>query len=152
MIDSRRRGQSEVVSTLLLAGLLIVTLSVAGGFAITNYIDRLSDDTPLADCDIGIEDGEVTITHTGGESLAEEDIDVILRDGSPGGRYDAEIDDGDEDARFEPGESITAGSVSTETDVLLVTADSVVCEGTVRPEEEEDEEEDEDWSLPWWPW
>jgi len=121
--------------------LLTVTLSVAGGFAILNYTERVADDTPLVDCDIGTEDGDVTIRHAGGESLQKNDLEVILRNESSEWRH--EIDD-DEDARFEPGESIDGGSISTETDVLLITADTVVCEKIVRPEEEEEEEEEEE--------
>jgi hypothetical protein len=58
---------------------LTVTLSLAGGFAILNYTERVADDTPLVDCDIGTEDGDVTIRHAGGESLQKNALEIILR-------------------------------------------------------------------------
>ena len=139
---TRQRGQSEVVGSLLLAGLLIVTLSTVGGLAILNVTDRMADETPLVDCDIGTEDGDVIVTHAGGESLDVDGLETIHRNESSE-RQDVARVQGDADGRFEPGETIHSGSVSNETDVVLVTPDSVVCRETVRPDSDDDDDDDE---------
>jgi hypothetical protein len=79
------------------------------------------------------EENTVTVTHTGGDSADVDQLRVLLRNDSSESEHAFRVSDGDGDGRFETGEAATFGSVSTETDVLLVDSDRIICESTVSP-------------------
>lgn len=131
MDDNGHRAQSEVIDSLLLVAIVVISLSTAGGFVLINYSEQAGDSDTLIECEFGYEDNTVTLTHTGGDSADIDQFRVILRNDSAESEHTLSVSDGDRDGRFEPGESATFGSVSTETDVFLVDSDRIICESTV---------------------
>jgi hypothetical protein len=131
MDENDHRGQSEVIDSLLLVGLVVIAISTTGGFILINYSEQARDSDTLIQCNIVYEENTVTITHQGGDSADVARLRVILRNDSSESEHTFGVSGGDGDSRFEAGESATFGSVSTETDVLLVGSDRIICESTV---------------------
>lgn len=133
MDENDHRAQSEVIDSLLLVGLVIIAISTAGGFILINYSEQAGTSDTLIECAIVYEENTVTVTHTGGDSADVDQLRVILRNDSSESEHAFGVSDGDVDGRFETGESAMFGSVSMETDVLLVDSDRIICESTVSP-------------------
>lgn len=126
------RGQTAVIGTILAVGLVTLFVSGIGVFYISE-IDG-TEDTPQVNCEITFDaaDDNVTITHAGGDEVDTADLDVVLQNASSTSRLAFGIDEGDGDQHFETGETGRFGSISTDTDVILVTEQSVVCSDTAR--------------------
>ncbi|PSP16792.1 hypothetical protein BRC62_05470 [Halobacteriales archaeon QH_10_67_13] len=78
--SERRRGQSEVIGVVLLTGVIVVVVSLIGTVVLGSLLGE-SDREPLAAIEGGFEDGNVTLKHTGGDSLPTADLLVVLRNG-----------------------------------------------------------------------
>lgn len=130
MTDTTERGQSSVVGSILLVGLVVVSTTLVGGYGFytvtqtSDSADHFVDDTAV-------------VTQTGGEPVDETDLDVVFRNVSDESRVGFVVDDGDGDSVFETGESARFGSVATETEVLVVSEQSVVCRDTIIPPDSE---------------
>jgi hypothetical protein len=144
MADRRNRGQSEVVGILFLVGIVTISFTTAGVFMMSNMTQQATNDDPRLDCEIEYVDDTVTVTHRGGESVRTDQLDTILRNASSQSQSLFEVTDGNGNSQFEPGESATFGSVSEDTDVLVVTDRAIVCQETVEPASDEDDDGDGD--------
>lgn len=133
MAENRDRGQSEVVGTLLLVGIVTLAISGAGSIIIFNIYGQEGDQGPLIECSIEYTNDNVTITHLGGESADIGSLTAILRNESSESRVPFNTMDGGGDSEFEPGDSAILGPISQETQVLLVTENDIVCDSTVQP-------------------
>jgi flagellin-like protein len=127
------RAQSEVIGSLLLVALVIVSVTFAGGVAVANYSNQTSDG-PLFECEIEYADDVIKVTHQGGDSAPTSQLTTVLRNDTSQSVPFTDIE-GDEDDQFDPGESATFGSLSSETDVLVVTTNEIVCQTTIDPGE-----------------
>lgn len=119
------RGQSETVGVVILVGVVVLTVSTAGWFVATHYLDQARAHPTFADADVNATEDTLVVTHRGGERLPEAGVTVIVRSGAGTVRYDMASDpidrSGDGDGTFEPGESVTfAHSLDGSLDVLLV--------------------------------
>jgi flagellin-like protein len=133
MIKNRNRGQSEVVGTLLLVGIVTLAISGAGSIIIFNIHSQEGNQDPLIECSIEYTDDNVTITNLGGESADIDNLTAILRNESSESRMPLDTTDGGGDSRFEPGDSASLGPISQETQILLVTENNIVCDSAVQP-------------------
>lgn len=110
------RGQSEVVGSLLLIAVVVVSVSVAGVVVLADVYDRGNSPPQLAANATAVSPSEVSLTHVGGEPALDEDLRVLVRQGATTADFDVEaVAYGDDDGRFESGEtwtrsvSLTAG-------------------------------------------
>lgn len=133
MAEDRNRGQSEVVGTILLVGIVTLAISGVGSVIIFNFYGQGSNQGPSIECSIEYTDDDVTITHLGGESADVDSLTAILRNESSESRTPLNPSDGGGDSQFDAGDSATFGMISKETEVLLVTENTVVCDDTVQP-------------------
>lgn len=124
------RGQSDVLSTVLMVGLVTITISVAGGAVIANYADQAGDRAPATDCHVEY-DETLTIVHSGGNSIETSRLSVVFQNDSGTSQRPFVVDEGDGDGRFEVGESARLGQLETDTTVYLVTSNHVVCKKTI---------------------
>jgi len=116
------RAQSETVATVLVLALVVLLVSGVG-YVLLGTIEP--DDTPEADVGATVTDGDVTLTHRGGEPLAGDDLTVVLRYGGSESRYDFATDGSyGADDTFDPGEQWRLDSVpyaaGDRVDVLLI--------------------------------
>lgn len=125
---SGKRGQSETIGVLLLTGVVVVTATAVGMFALTNYTDSATDEQPLFTCTIEYDDNAVTVTHAGGQRVDTSTLIVILRNSS--GQTRLGFDSG-ADGRFETGERQRFGAISTATTVLVATNRGIACQNTL---------------------
>jgi flagellin-like protein len=119
------RAQSEVVGVVLLTAVVVVLVSVVGAGVITNFSSQAEAGTVSADAGVNITADNVTITHRGGDILADSVVEVIVRNGSAERRYELSTDTiartGDGDGRFDPGErAVFAHSLRGTVSVLVV--------------------------------
>ena len=127
------RAQSEVIDSLLLVGFITISVSLAGGLVLANYSGQVSDDRPLAECSIEYTNDVVTVTHTGGDPVEVTRLTTRLRNDSSRTELSFRVTDGDSDTQFETGESASFGSLTSETTVLVVTANNILCESSIQP-------------------
>lgn len=123
MLMSDIRGQSETVGTILLVGLVITTVTLAGGVMLFGYLNQASVNEPLVNLEIEPEDGDdIRIQHSGGENIDTGTTEVMADSSTLGSLTDADSFDGDQDGRFVTGESVTyTPSISEDTiDVLII--------------------------------
>ena len=121
-----RRAQSETIGVLLLTAVVVVLVSVVGAGVIANVSSQAQAGEVAARADVTITGDNVTVTHGGGDTLADSTVRVILRNGSDESRY--ELSDvapadrtGDGDGRFEPGErAVLSHSLTGTVSVLVV--------------------------------
>lgn len=111
----------------------MVTATVTGTFALAHVSEQASTNAPLADCEVSYRAGEVTVIHTNGVGIETSALSVVVRNDTGASRVPFAIARGDGDARFEPGERATFGSVGESTRVTVVTTNAVVCGRTVVP-------------------
>lgn len=124
MLPSDTRGQSETIGTLLLVGMLVITITLAGGAAVANYLSQASVDKPLVDLEIESEDSDkINIQHLGGEAIDTETT-VVMVDGSILDSFEeADSFDGDRDGRFRAGELVTFKHSMSEGTIEVVVID-----------------------------
>ena len=108
-----------------------ISVIFSGGAAVANYSSQTGGG-PLFECEIEYADDVVRVTHQGGDSAPTSQLTTILRNGSSRSIPFTNIEGG---AQFDPGESVTFGTLSSETDVLVVTTNEVVCQTTIGPGE-----------------
>ena len=133
MAMNNDRAQSEVIDSLLLVGLIAITVSLVGGLVLTNFSGQVSDDRPLLGCSIEYTNENVTVTHTGGDSIDVDQLSTRLRNDSSETELSFRVADGDRDNQFETGESAALGSLATETTVLVATSNDILCESSIQP-------------------
>ncbi|MBX0287414.1 PKD domain-containing protein [Halomicroarcula sp. F28] len=103
----QRRAQSESIGVILLTVVIVITVGV--GSAV--FLGSVADDAdragaPLVDFSVEVTATEITVTHAGGDVVAQSELTVIVRGQSTTKRYrvDAANVSGDDDGRFEPSE------------------------------------------------
>jgi len=133
MTDSTNRGQSSIVGSILLLGLVVVGTTLVGGYGLYTLTQTADSSEHFVDCEIGYADDAVVVTQTGGDRVDEAALNVVFRNASGESRAGFAIDDGDGDTVFETGESARLGSLGSRTEVLVVTEQSVICRATVTP-------------------
>lgn len=134
------RGQSEPIGVILLTGIVVVTVAVAGGIYLSTVAD---EDVTRADLAVSVATDELVVAHRGGDPVALADLRVVVDAG--GNRTDHDLSAsqvaGDGDDRLEPGERWVNSSVAYDPDqpvhVLVVdTATGTrLAETTVYPEQ-----------------
>lgn len=96
---------------ILLVGVLVVSTTLAGGAMLTNFMAAAAVPGATTDVAVDATGGNVTITHVGGDSIAEGEVEVIISGASGENRYsltaDAIAREGDGDQWFETGERAT---------------------------------------------
>lgn len=128
------RAQSAAVGVVLLAGVVVIAAGVTGAFAVSSFSEQAIADPPMLGCAIDYQT-ETAVTHAGGESVEAADLSVLLENASGVTRVPFAVDSGDGDGTFETGEVATFGSVDQDTEVRVLSPNSVVCEGAVSPSE-----------------
>lgn len=121
------RAQSEVIGTVLLAGVLILSMSVLGTALLTNQTQQIEQFDRPAAFETTLDQTELTIAHVGGRSSALADLTLVIRQGDTETRYQlsenasrlrAELDG---DAVFESTESVTVShSFTGDVQILLL--------------------------------
>lgn len=108
MLPSDTRGQSETIGTLLLVGMIVISITLVGGAAVANYLNQASVDEPLVDLEIESEGSDkINIQHLGGEAIDTETTVVMVNGSILGAFEEADSFDGDRDGRFRSGELVT---------------------------------------------
>ncbi len=122
-----RRAQSEVVGVLLLTAVVVVLVGVVGAGVIANFSSQAEAGAGVsADATVEITADNVTVTHAGGDALADSAVEVIIRNGSYEEQYDladALTRTGDGDGQFEPGERATLGHGFSPGEVTVLVID-----------------------------
>lgn len=119
------RAQSEVIGVLLLTAVVVVSASVVGAGVIANFSSQAEAGDVLTDTDVNITADNVTVTHRGGDTLADSAVEVVARNGPSERRYELSTDaiarTGDGDGQFEPGErAVFAHSLRGTVSALVV--------------------------------
>jgi PKD repeat protein len=98
------RAQSEVIGVVLLTFVIVVTVGVSGTIVLGGVADDADTaDAPLVDAVVEVTANEITVTHGGGDPVAQSSVTVILRGDTTTERYsldDANLS-GDDDGSFE---------------------------------------------------
>ena len=97
----RSRAQSEVVGIVLLTAVIVVLVSVAGAIVLSERFEE--DDDPLVSVGSNATVDRVRIAHTGGDSLAADDVEVVVRDGNGTTRIALSAFEATPGSRFEAG-------------------------------------------------
>ena len=97
----RSRAQSEVIGIVLLTAVIVVLVSVAGAIVLSERFEE--DDDPLVSVESNATVDRVRIDHTGGDSLAAADVEVVVRDGNATRRITLSDFDATPGSRFEAG-------------------------------------------------
>ncbi|MFD1633659.1 type IV pilin N-terminal domain-containing protein [Haloplanus ruber] len=112
------RAQSELVGTILVVGLVVASVGVAGAYAMETVTQ--SSEAPQATVTGQVDTDGITLSHQGGDSLPSEDLRLVVRVNESGtglGWSDGTLSGGDD--TFDPGEgwnvseSYAPGSVVT---------------------------------------
>lgn len=107
------RAQSEVIGTILLVGVVVITVTTAGAFYLSNLSD--SETGPTTDFNATVTTSSVNITHLGGDSIARDELTVIVRNNSNTQQFsvaDGTLTNSDADEQFELGERWDTSSIS----------------------------------------
>lgn len=97
----RSRAQSEVVGVILLTAVIVVLVTVAGGIFLSEMLD--TDDDPLISAESNVTATNVWLSHTGGDSVAAADVEVIVRSSGTTTRTPLSSFDSAPGDQFEPG-------------------------------------------------
>ncbi|GAB7013781.1 type IV pilin [Halolamina salina] len=98
------RAQSESIGIILLTAVVVVTVGTAGSIVLA---DVGGEETTRADLSVEIADEGVSVAHNGGESVAFDDLRVVVRHGNETWRppmNGSGLLDNDSNARFDAGE------------------------------------------------
>ncbi|GCF14170.1 hypothetical protein Harman_21050 [Haloarcula mannanilytica] len=112
MIDSPR-GQSETVGIVLLTAVIVVVVSVLGAGILSSGPQPA--ERPLVDLDIDISSNNVTITHSGGDTVDGASLDVGIRNETASQRYTSAVT-----GQFRPTDTRTLSHSLTGTVTVLV--------------------------------
>ncbi|WP_311170261.1 type IV pilin N-terminal domain-containing protein [Halobellus ordinarius] len=122
-MSSGNRGQSEIIGTLLLTAVVIISVTLVGvGFltAQSQGADRIEQPSKF---ETTLGETSLTVTHLGGTDYAFADLALVIQQGDAETRYDLSTPSGDldADAVFEGGESVTVShSYTGEIRILLI--------------------------------
>lgn len=116
---SDERAQSEVVGTVLLVGVVVITVSTLGAGLLGSVTE---DDDPLGDVSGEVATDEIRLTHRGGESLAVAALEVVVRtdDGTERISFADGALSGPDPDRFDPGETWTKSASFDESEEVRV--------------------------------
>jgi hypothetical protein len=107
---SAARGQSEVIGTVLIFGLVVITVSAIGLVVVTDQQERADRERPSIDVEGDVGESWATVTHAGGRDIPLADLDLVLRSDGTETRLTLDdpavmIEDGDGDDVFEGSET-----------------------------------------------
>jgi hypothetical protein len=121
------RAQSELVGTVLLVGLVLISITVTGGALLANLSQQAEGLDQPSKFETTLDSNSLTITHYGGTDVALSDLVLVVRQGDveqrytlsdPADRLRADLDTND---LFEGGESITVShSYTGDVRILLI--------------------------------
>lgn len=118
------RAQSHTVGVILLTAVIVILMGVFGAFYLGVTTDRVNNYGPLVDADVNATADQVTVVHVGGDAIAFDDLDIVVRVGGANERFpvDAVNVSGDGDDRFDPTERFVRdhGLGSGEMEILVV--------------------------------
>ena len=132
---SDERAQSEIVGTVLLVGVVVVTVTTLGAGLLGSVSE---DDDPLGDVSGEVRTDEIRLTHRGGESLAVVALEVVVRtdDGTTRIPFADGALAGPDSDRFDPGETWSKSASFDENEEVRVSlvhdSDSVLFEARKR--------------------
>jgi PKD repeat protein len=113
------RAQSESIGAILLVGVVVISVATVGAFALSS----IDSDQRDFEATIEVTTDSISIVHAGGDPVAFSDLVIVVRvDGSTTTRIQpdaSELEVGDGDDIFEPGERWINDSVSYATDELV---------------------------------
>lgn len=107
-VTARRndRGQSEVVGEILAIGMVVIVVTTAGAYLLSDAASP--DEETLAQVTLDVSEERIELAHAGGESVATADLELTVAvNGTrqPGITWaSGTVADSDGDARFDPGE------------------------------------------------
>jgi hypothetical protein len=122
------RGVSEVLGAVLMTGVVVLSISVAGAAMLPLFGDVGTSGAPLVDCDITADGDEVLITHGGGDRVDTAALRVVIEDASSGRTitpFPGGVGDGD--GEFERGESVRVPAPPDVTEVQVFTSSARLC-------------------------
>lgn len=85
-MDKSIRGQSELVGSILLAGVVVLAVA-AFGISVFNSVD--TEDRQLTDISVVVAADSVTVSHAGGEPIAASDLAAVISFDGHSERYNA---------------------------------------------------------------
>ncbi|SEA09401.1 flagellin N-terminal-like domain-containing protein [Haloplanus vescus] len=119
------RGQSEVVGEILAVAMVVIVVTTAGAYLLSDAASP--DEETLAEIRLDVDEERVALTHLGGESVATTDIDLVvyINGTQEGITWASGTVDGDGDARFDPGERwVYNRTVASDATVRVTLADT----------------------------
>jgi flagellin-like protein len=102
------RGQSEVLGSILLVAIVVLFLGLVGAAVLAPV--GSTDAGPVVDVGVSVTPGAVNLDHDGGDTVAADDVVVVI-DG-PEGSSRTDLAAGHPDATFEPGDTAVLGGQS----------------------------------------
>lgn len=113
------RAQSEVVGTVLLVGVVVITVSTLGAGLLGSVTE---DDDSRSEVSGEVATDEIRLTHRGGESLAVAALEVVVRtdDGTERISFADGALSGPDPDRFDPGETWTKSASFDESEGVHV--------------------------------
>jgi len=112
------RAQSESIGVILLVGVVVISVATVGAFALSN----IDSDQRDFDATIEVTTDSITIAHAGGDPVPFSELLIVVRVDGNTTRIRPEASDletGDSDELFEPGERWVNDSVPYSTDELV---------------------------------
>ena len=113
-----QRAQSETIGVTLLVGVVVITVATAGAFALSDIDSDLRD----FDAQIEVTTDSITVVHAGGDPIDFSELLIVVRVDGTTTRIQpdaGELEVGDDDDIFEPGEKWVDDSVSYSKDQLV---------------------------------
>lgn len=103
------RGQSEVVGTVVLTGVIVAGLTVFGVLALGTFADATASNEPRLALEPGVNATALTLVHGGGSPVRTDRLEVVLRGDGEEVSYavDESTVEGNGNGLFEPGERST---------------------------------------------
>lgn len=129
------RGQSEVVGEILAIGMVVIVVTTAGAYLLSDAASP--DEETLAEIRLDVDEERVELTHIGGESIDTSDLELTMYvNGTRTGT--AWADGTDLGATFDPGERwVYNRTIASDATVRVTLADrstgTLLVDQTVRP-------------------
>jgi len=124
-LDSKLRGQSEVLGVALLTAVVVILVATVALFLFTDFASDANDEQLLATVESDVTSENITIEHQGGDSFEPENVSVILQgDTTYETTLSAFSDPADDNSSFSPGDTWTDSGLTLAGEFRLLVIDT----------------------------
>ncbi len=123
-IESKLRGQSEVLGVALLTAIVVILVATVALFIFGDFTSEANDEQLLATVESDVTSQNITITHQGGDSFEPENVSVVLRGDTSYEKTLSEFSDpAQNNESFSPGDTWTDGNLTLAGEFRLLVID-----------------------------